>query len=241
MKFRSIGVNMILNHVFRISIVIAAFSIPLAHAAEDEKWSPLFDGKTLDGWVKRGGDAPYHVEDGCIVGRTVPGGNIVDGKARPGTPNTFLCTEKHFSDFILELEFKVDEGMNSGVQIRSNSFPDHKNGRVHGYQVEIDTRDRAWSGGIFDEARRGWLYNLEEKEEARKAFKQNEWNHFRIEARGSSIRTWINGVAAANLMDSMTPSGFIGLQVHGSKKPATHEVRWRNIRMIELDSADVTN
>jgi len=184
---------------------------------------PLFDGTSLDGWVQRGGKAEYRVEDGAIVGRSVK-----------GTPNSFLCTERMFSDFVLELDFKVDPGLNSGVQVRSNSLEAYKNGRVHGYQVEIDPSNRAWSGGIYDEGRRGWLYDLSVNEPARKAFKQNEWNHFRIEAVGDSIKTWLNDVPAANLVDAMAPNGFIALQVHGTDREEPLEVRWRDIRVQEL-------
>lgn len=207
------------------------------HAVAEEDWISLFDGKTLDGWTPRGGKAPYRVEDGAIVGTTVPGVEV-KGKMKSGTPNTFLCTDTMYGDFILELEFNVDPAMNSGVQIRSNSLKEYKNGRVHGYQVEIDPSARAWTGGIYDEGRRGWLCDLEGKEEARKAFKNGEWNHFRIEARGDSIKTWVNGIPAADLTDFMTASGFIALQVHGSKEKERHEVRWRNIRIQDLDRAN---
>ena len=153
----------------------------------------------------------------------------------PNTSNSFLCTKKNYSDFVLELEFEVDPTLNSGVQIRSNSLPDYKKGRVHGYQVEIDPSNRAWSGGIYDESRRGWLNNLAENEAARKAFKQNEWNKFRVEAVGDRIRTWINDVPAADLKDDMTSSGFIALQVHGvGKRVEPLRIRWRNIRLKDL-------
>jgi len=190
------------------------------------KWVALFDGKTLKGWVQRGGKALYTVEDGAVVGTTVK-----------GTPNSFLCTEKNYGDFILELDFKVDEGLNSGVQIRSESRKDYKDGRVHGYQVEIDPSSRAWTGGIYDEGRRGWLNDLKSNEPARKAFKHNEWNHFRVEAVGPRIRTWLNGTAAADLTDTMTATGFIALQVHGTKNDKPLQVRWRNIRLQELPPA----
>ncbi len=214
-------------------------------AGENEEFVPLFDGKTLTGWQQHGGRAEYTVEDGVIVGTSVP-----------NTPNSFLCTEKEYSDFVLELEFRVDPGLNSGVQIRSKVYDEPKvyevraedgsvkeikvpAGRVHGYQVEIDPSDRAWSGGIYDEGRRGWLNNLEgeKNQEARQAFKQNEWNHFRIEAKGDSIKTWLNGVPAADLKDDMTLSGLIALQVHGIGKNAENvgkQVCWRNIRIQEL-------
>lgn len=198
------------------------------------KWADLFDGKTLKGWKQRGGVAKYTVENGSIVGTTVP-----------KTPNSFLTTEKDYGDFILEIEFKVAPSMNSGIQIRSHEFKegdkqpegrksDLKPGRVFGYQVEIDPSERAWSGGIYDEGRRGWLNDLKDNPAARKAFKQNEWNKYRVEAIGDRIRTWINGVPAADLKDDMTASGFIALQVHGiGKKEGTWQVRWRNIRIQE--------
>ena len=188
-------------------------------ADRDDGFEPLFDGKTLEGWTQRGGKAKYEAKGGVIVGTAVA-----------GTPNSFLCTDKNYADFILEYEFKVDPRLNSGVQIRSNSLPDYRKGRVHGYQVEIDPSARAWTGGIYDEGRRGWLNNLKDNEPARKAFKQNEWNKIRVEAIGPSIKTWLNGVAAADLTDDMTPSGFIGLQVHGTKHEGA-QVEWRNLRI----------
>jgi hypothetical protein len=203
----------------------------------EEGWVSLFNGKDLDGWVRRGGKAEYRAEDGQIVGTTVP-----------NTANSFLCTKRDYADFILELEFKVQNPLNSGVQIRSQCFDEDKTvelggkkikipaGRVHGYQVEIDPSSRAWTGGIYDEGRRGWLYDLKNNEPARKAFKEGEWNKFRIECRGDSIKTWLNGVPAADLKDAVTPSGFIGLQVHSIKKDQKEplEVRFRNLRIKEL-------
>jgi len=202
------------------TLVIASLSF--AGNRLNAQWENLFDGKTLNGWVQRGGEAKYYVEDGCIVGSSVT-----------GTPNSFLCTEKTYANFILEVDFLADEDMNSGIQIRSNSFKEYKNGRVHGYQVEIDPSSRAWSGGIYDEGRRGWLYDLRNNEAARNAFKHGEWNHFHIEAIGNSIRTWLNGVPCANLIDGMTREGFIALQVHARPKNGIL-VKWKNIRILDL-------
>ncbi len=208
-------------------VVLVVFSLCWSARAEQVKLVDLFDGESLDGFEQKGGKAKYRVEDGCIVGTTVP-----------QTPNSFLCTKKHYGDFILEYEFKVDAAMNSGVQIRSHSIPGYRKGRVHGYQVEIDpnvTRNRMWTAGIYDEARRGWLNDLKDNEPARKAFKPEQWNKIRVEAIGPSIKTWLNGVAAADLVDSMTLSGFIGLQVHGiGKKKGTFQVRWRNLKIADL-------
>ena len=200
----------------------AALSLSSLSLGADAEWESLFDGKSLKGWIQRNGKARYAVEDKMIVGTTVL-----------NTPNSFLCTEKNYTDFVLELEFLVEPGMNSGIQIRSHSWKHYKSERVHGYQVEIDTSDRAWSAGIYDEARRGWLFPLKDKPKAQKAFKQNEWNHYRIEAIGDRIRTWINGVPAADLQDDMTSTGFIALQVHGSKQ-ADKKIKWRNIRIQDL-------
>lgn len=212
----------------RTMAVLTGLALSIAAGAQ-EPWKPLFNGKDLTGWEQKGGQAVYTVEDGAIVGTTVP-----------DTPNSFLCTRQFYADFILELEFQVDPKLNSGIQIRSHSIPEHNNGRVHGYQVEIDPSERAWTAGIYDEARRGWLATLENNPAARAAFRQNQWNHLRIEAVGDVIRTWINGVPAANLSDTLTPTGFIALQVHniGSDKSKEGiQVRWRNLRIIDENVA----
>ena len=151
------------------------------------------------------------------------------------TPNSFLCTNENYSDFILEYEVKGDPRLNSGVQFRSNSMPEYQDGNVHGYQCELDPSDRAWSGGIYDEARRGWIYPLTFNEEARTAYKPGEWNHFRIEAIGNTLRTFVNGIPASNILDENTASGFIGLQVHSVENDPElegMEVRWKNVRII---------
>jgi hypothetical protein len=203
------------------SLLLLSFLFAFTLSAQDE-WQFLFNGKDLSGWKKLNGQAEYRVENGEMIGVT-----------RLGTPNTFLCTEKNFSDFILELEVKVDPALNSGIQFRSNSLPDYRNGQVHGYQAEIDPSPRAYSGGIYDEGRRSWLCTLAENEAGRRAFKNGEWNKYRIEAIGHDLRIWVNGVNTANLVDNWTASGFIGLQVHsiGSKDQEGREIRWKNIRV----------
>lgn len=198
--------------------LVLAFAAGNSHA---EEFVSLFDGKTLDGWKQINGTATYAVEDGAIVGTTVQ-----------GSPNSFLCTEKHYGDFELEFEVKVDTDLNSGCQIRSNSLPDYHNGRVHGYQVEISTNGEA--GFIYDEARRGWLSKDRSNEAARGAFKDGEWNKYRIVCDGDSLKTWINDVPVADVTDSMTPSGFIGLQVHSVSGDPKWQVRWRDLKIREL-------
>ncbi|RNL81984.1 DUF1080 domain-containing protein [Sinomicrobium pectinilyticum] len=209
-----------------IALCLASFSIigcADQKKEDDTPWQPLFDGESLSGWNQKNGDAKYEVRDGMIIGTT-----------KHDTPNSFLTTDKMYGDFILELDFKVDPSMNSGIQIRSNSYPGYKNGRVHGYQVEIDPSDRAWSGGIYDEARRGWLYPLALNTTAQNAFKQNDWNHYRVEAIGDTIQTWVNGVATANLVDDKTREGFIALQVHsiGKDDDPGKQIMWKDVRIL---------
>lgn len=189
-------------------------------------WTDLFNGKDLSGWKQLNGKAKYEVVNGEIVGTTVA-----------NTPNSFLVTEKNYGDFILELDLMVDDGMNSGIQFRSESKADFNNGRVHGYQCEVDPSARAWSGGIYDEARRGWLYPLDMNPKGMIAFRNGEWNHYRIEAIGNSIRTWINGIPCADLVDNMTSEGFIALQVHAvhNGSDVGKQIRWKNIR-IQTDN-----
>jgi len=195
----------------------------------DTQWESLFNGKDLKNWTKLNGDAEYRVEDGAIVGIT-----------KLNTPNTFLTTKKMYDDFILEFEFKVEDGLNSGVQFRSNSLKDYQNGRVHGYQFEIDPSSRAWTGGLYDEARRGWLYDLTGKPTAQNAFKNGVWNKARIEAIGKSIRTWVNDVPCSNIIDEMTASGFIALQVHAisEQKMENKTISWKNIRICTKNVED---
>ncbi|HYH56843.1 MAG TPA: DUF1080 domain-containing protein [Anseongella sp.] len=206
---------------------------------QENGWVELFNGKDLSGWEQVNGTAKYRVENGEIIGTTVK-----------GSPNSFLATDREYGDFILELEFLVDPTINSGIQFRSIHDSSVMKGRVHGYQFELDPSERAWTAGIYDEARRGWLYTLAMNPGARAAFRQGEWNKARIECIGSTIRTWLNDVPAAHLVDDLTPRGLICLQVHsiGDKDQEGKEIRWRNIRIktenlqpSPLDSIFVVN
>lgn len=202
-----------------------------AQGKSKEQWINLFNGRDLKGWKQLNGRAKYEVKNGEIIGTTVA-----------SEPNSFLATEKNYGDFIFEVDFKVNSTMNSGIQFRSEmkdandkcNVTDKKTPeRVHGYQMEIDPSVRAWSGGIYDEARRGWLYSLENNPAAKPAFKNDQWNRYRIECIGNSIRTWVNGIACAHLVDDMTPSGFIALQVHAidNANDVGKEIRWKNVRI----------
>lgn len=214
------------------------------------EWIALFDGKTLEGWSVHSGSCTYHVEEGAIVGTTAE-----------MSKNTFLCTDKEYGDFILELDVKCDPGLNSGIQIRSTIADRElaftflaKQGtvrtvvlppdRVYGYQIEIADGESGMCGGVYDEARRFYfLDDLSDAPEAQKAFKNGEWNTYRIQCRGDRIQTWVNDVPCADVRDAVTLRGVIALQVHGQVSLGgtkiyddyvERKVRFKNIRIQEL-------
>ena len=208
----------------------------------------LFDGKTLNGWQNFGG-GKFFVENGEIVGETAP-----------KLPNSFLATEKLYGDFELEVEFHIDPLLNSGIQIRSHVYDEEtttirwggrykddgskdvkeriwEKGRFWGYQIEIDPTDRGWSGTLYEEGARGFLHDPGESDAGKKAFKSNEWNHFRIVAKGDRFQTWLNGIPVADVRDDDQASGYIALQLHGvgnNEAKVGKQVRWRNIKLTEL-------
>ena len=208
-------------------------------ASDDPSLKPMFSEDSFKGWVQLGGKSKYEIKDGVVTGTCVP-----------GEPNSFMATGMDYTNFELDVEFKVDPALNSGIQIRSECFAnrtafklangkvrDIAPGRVHGYQAEIDSNS-GYSGGIYDEARRRWIARPADEAPSTTAFKKNEWNHMRIKCDGDHIQTWLNGVQVADLKDDVTPNGFIALQVHGAngkKQVFNTQVHWRNIRIKLLD------
>ena len=208
-------------------ILIILFSLCFSQlSAKTEKWTNLFNGKNLSGWKQVTGKADFKVVDGAIV-----------GVAKLGCPNSFLATNKEYGNFILEFEFKIDNDLNSGIQFRSECIKTKQNTIITGYQFEIDTQKRAWTGGIYDENQRGWIYPLTMNPYARSAFKANTWNKARIEAVGTSIRTWVNGVPCADLIDDANMKGIIALQVHSieDKSLENKTVSWKDIKICTTD------
>ena len=205
-------------------LTIALFSIvslSCSVAQNPEKgWTNLFDGKTLEGWKVRGAQVPYKVEDGAIVGTTVL-----------NSGNSFLTTEKEYGDFVLELDIKLGSPVNSGVQTRSHY--DEIKKRVYGRQVEIDPSERRWSAGIYDEARRQWLYPLSLNPSALNLYKAGEYNHLKIECIGNETKTWLNNTPVAYVIDTIDREGFIGLQVHSVSTPqqAGKNIYFKNVRI----------
>jgi len=192
---------------------------------QKENWKSLFNGKDLTGWKSVAGKATFEVKDG-----------IIEGTAVFGTGNTFLVTEEEYTDFILEVDLMISHiSSNSGIMARGQFDPSARNGQglVFGYQIEADPSPRAWSGGIYDEARRGWFFPLDLNPTAKSAFKLGEWNRYRIEAIGNTLKTWVNGQEVAYFMDDMDAKGFIGLQVHsiGKKEDEGRKTYFKNVRI----------
>ena len=209
-----------------IAAILLVSVIRLSAQESKNGWIKLFDGKSFNGWKKVAGAAEYKIEEGAILGITVP-----------NTPNTFLITEKEYADFVLELEVKIeDTTSNSGIQFRSQYDPaGHEGkGKVYGYQYELDPSSRRWTAGVYDEGRRDWLYPLGLNASAQNMLRTGVYNKVRIECIGHTIRTWINNKPAASVVDDMDSKGIIALQVHsigGNSAMAGKRIYWKNIRI----------
>jgi hypothetical protein len=230
----------------RLAFVAFLFAVLICAAAQPGSpggagWVSLFDGHSLDSWVSHGGKAQYRIEGDTIIGKTVD-------STDQGT-QTFLCTRREYADFELELDVWTDRQLNSGIQIRSHVYekdtptpkrPRHK-GEVYGYQCEVADSARCTSGNFQDEARGyKWYDDLTKRPGACAAFKDDQWNHYRIVAQGDHIRSWVNGVACADFRDSQDASGLIGLQVHTVRAGlGPYQVRFKNIRIRELKGSEV--
>lgn len=206
---------------------------PPVPTTPEAEFTPLFDGQSFNGWKPVGGTAVFKIEDGEVVG--------ICGNAKKAT---FLRTEKMYADFEFRCQFKWDSPGNSGIQYRSHQRPSTEPidpGRVYGYQFELDPSERAWSGGLYEEGRRGWIVNLQGEDNAlkRDAIKLDGWNDIVIECRGKRIRTWLNGISIVSEVDDdgsfPLTEGFFALQVHAGAKGV---FRWRNIRIKEYPVGD---
>jgi len=200
-----------------LSLITFSFS-----GCKIDAWEYPFSRNNLEGWKVLNGKAKYEIIDGVLIG------TVVDE-----TNNSFLVSEKNYSDFILEVDLQLIGATNSGINFRSHSDPEYLEGKVYGYQSEVDPTERAWSGGIYEENRRQWLYPVDLNPTAKKAFRMGEWNKFRIECIGNSIRTWINDIPVAHVIDDMDSEGFIGFPVHyaKSKEEIGRQVKWKNFRI----------
>lgn len=195
----------------------------------DKDWKRLFNGVNLDGWKQLTGMAKYYVQDSMIV-----------GVSAMGSPNSFLAADGLYGDFRLEFEFMLeDTALNSGVQFRSHFNPAANGGKgvVAGYQFEMDGTARNWSGGIYDEARRGWLYTGAYNNEKKLTYIHGQFNKAVIVCKGQTVQTWVNNKLVSILVDTATSPGLIAVQVHsiGSQSLEGKKIFWKNIRINTKD------
>ena len=207
-------------------------SSEVAASAQNAEWRTLSNGSSLTGWRVHGGAHEYSIADGVITGMAVE-----------GEPNAFLIPDGIFDDFIFELEFLSDGRLNSGVIFRGDSDPEYRDGRLFGYQAEIDPSPRGWTGGLFEEALRGWLVPIDDNEACRASFRAGDWNTMRIEALGPELRIYLNGVSCVQTLDESLTQGVFGLQVHsvapgGRMGEPGNTISWRNVRLLTQDVAE---
>ena len=223
------------------TLFLTALVSPLAlicSAQDTQNW--FADGK-LDNFQVVSGQATYKVENGILIGTTTD-----------GSPNTFLATKQPVKDFELQFEIKVDDALNSGVQVRSHlakegdPAPEGSKGkgplpagRLYGPQCEIAIDGTA--GDFYDEARRGTWWSILTKTEAvrtdaaKAAFKKGEWNQYKIVVKGDHYQSWVNGVVTADFTQPNDPEGYIGFQVHGIKKGSgPYTACWKNVKFKTL-------
>ena len=197
-------------------IAVCALSGALA---EEEGFTPLFDGKSFEGW--EGNTDVFRIEDGAIVG-----GSLEHHVAR----NEFLCTKKEFGDFELRLSFKLlGEGANAGVQIRSQRVPNHH--EMIGYQADMGD---GWWGCLYDESRRNRVLAGPPPAERAAPIKAGEWNEYVIRCEGRRVQLWINGKQTVDYTEpdeSLSQTGVIGLQIHGGPPS---EAWYKDLRIKEL-------
>jgi len=219
-----------LNTLF-IAYLLLLSTAPSSAQKNEAPWKSLFNGENLAGWKMVGDKGVAYVQDGEIILQ----------RTKDTKEHTFVTTKKKYSDFILEIDFKMDApGFSTGVLIRcvdANSNPDTSKVRLYGYQIKIDNTSRNWTGGIFDDfgGTWKWMYDLSNNEPARQAFRTNDWNTFRIEAIGNNIKVWLNGVPSTNLVNDKYTKGYIALKIHSLNTAGKDEdilIHFRNIRII---------
>ncbi len=218
-----------------IAYLLLLLSAPSSAQKNESPWKSIFNGENLAGWKMVGDKGVAYVQNGEIILQ----------RTKDTKEHTFVTTKKNYSDFILEIDFKMDApGFSTGVLIRcvdANSSPDTSRVRLYGYQIKIDNTARNWTGGIFDDfgGTWKWMYDLSNNEPARQAFRTNDWNTFRIEAIGNNIKVWLNGVPSTNLINNKYSKGYIALKIHSLNNSVKDEavlIHFKNIRIISKNA-----
>ncbi len=206
----------------RLILALLTASSLTAQAAKPEKgFTQIFDGKSFTGWE---GDTKktFRIVDGAIAG-----GNLKERVPR----NEFLSTKRHYTNFVLRLEFKLLGGAkaNAGIQIRTERIPNHH--EVRGYQADMGD---GWWGSLYDESRRRKVLAKADPKLIEKILKRDEWNDYEIRCEGKRIRLFINGKPTVDYtepQDEIPLHGIIAVQIHGGPPS---EAWYRNIRIKEL-------
>lgn len=193
-----------------LTMLVVFFSATLV-AQEKE----LFNGTDLEGWTVYGTEK-WYVEDGLLVCES--GADAEYG---------YLGTNKHYKNYILDLDFKQEANGNSGVFIRSTV----DGTTVSGWQVEVAPPGH-FTGGIYESYGRQWLIKPELEKD--KALKFGDWNHMKIKVKGDEVTSWVNGVEMVSIDDKIIGKGegSILLQIHAG---GSIKVKWKNIQIEELD------
>ncbi|MEN9676290.1 MAG: hypothetical protein RIS76_2186 [Verrucomicrobiota bacterium] len=180
---------------------------------EAGRFVPVFNGRDLAGWALQA-HAFWRVENGALVGRQDPA-EKEDG---------WLFSEAEWSDFTLELEFKVPERCNTGIALRmpreASGSPD-----VHGFEVQIsDLPERKLTGSL--------LHHTESR--TNNLHRANEWNRLAITCEQERIVIQLNGLTVLDVTEQGSRKGRIGMQVPKGQDFAGQEVRFRNLRVKEI-------
>jgi len=200
-------------------------------------WKYIFNGNDFTNWKMVGSTGHAEVKDSAFWCHMTAN----------STEHTFVTTKEKYGDFILEMDVNTDPGYNTGILLRCVDKPegcDTCKVSLYGYQVKIDpSTTRCWTGGIFDDfgSSWNWLYDLSKDDRARKAYQIGKWNHLRMEAIGTSIKVWVNGVPTTNLVHQKYSKGYIALKIHSLKNTPEEEAkigRFKNIRIITKNLND---
>jgi hypothetical protein len=220
-----------MNIMTRILLLLfLSLSIIRCNAQQTEDWTSLFNGKNLDGWSVIGGAGKVAIEDNTIV----------LNRSSNTEEHTFICTDKVYKDFIMEVDAMGGDGsLFYGILFRAQPAPDTAHVRLYGYQVKPDSRKRNWIGGIFDDfgTAWNWMYTPEGDSRAQNARKPvGQWDHYRIEAIGDTIKVWLNDVPISNISNSKYDKGKIAIKIHfmkGDQPEKEKNTAWvKNIKIV---------
>jgi hypothetical protein len=209
--------------------LILLFTTLTPFLAFAQNWVSIFDGKSLQGWTKVDPPINVKIEEGMMKLHMTP----------HTLRHAFIRTNTTYQDFILELEFRRDLTMDSGILFRAENAPDSAFSALFGYQIKIDPQiNRNWTGGIMTDFGNGfqWLATLENNLPGLKAEKPSgEWNKLRLEAIGEEISVFLNDIPTAHIRDDKYKAGYFAFKFHYlSKKDdaASLELAIKNIKVI---------